>query len=190
MRYKVALKKTRFRRKGDMRLHWWIGVLLTIAGVMSIGASSARADVIYTLTGSTNPAFGPVHSEDFQFTSTDFITSSVSLAASDLNSCVACAPSGTAVQFFPYGTVPVVAAVNYISFTDANGVVYGFFFDAGDFSTPGTYTASSFLPYIVSNSGTLTVEQTPEPSTLLLLGIGMLGVIGPQERRQCRLGTK
>jgi len=159
------------------RLGWWIGVL-ALSAVAFMGTSSARADVIYTLTGSTNPAFGPVHSEDFQFTSPDFITSSVSLTASDLNSCVACAPSGTAVQFFPYGSVPVVVAVDYISFTDANGVVYGFFFDAGDFSTPGTYTASSFLPYIVSNSGTLTVEQTPEPSTLLLLGIGMLALIG------------
>lgn len=153
-------------------------VIFALAAVALIGTRSARADVIYTLTGSTNPAFGPVHAESFQFTSPDFITSSVTLSASDLNSCVSCALSGTAVQFFPDGSVPVILPVDYIAFTDANDVIYGFFFDAGDFSALGTYTASSFLPYIVSNNGTLTVEQTPEPSSLPLLGIGLLALTG------------
>jgi hypothetical protein len=156
-----------------------ISVFLLLFVVSLIGARVARADsIVYTLTGSTNPAFGPVHAEGFQFTAPNFVTSALSLSASQLDSCVACSLSGTALQFFPNGSVSTIIPVDYFAFTDASGIVYGFFFAPGAFSAPGTYTASSDLPFIISNICTLTVQATPEPSSLLLLLAGVLGLAG------------
>jgi hypothetical protein len=150
--------------------------------VALIGAGVVHADsVVYTLTGTTNPAFGPVHAEGFQYTAPDFITSGISLPASELDSCVAC----MGLEFFPNGTASIMIPVDFIRFTDANDIIYGFFFAPGDFSAPGTYTSSDFPPYITSNLGTLAVQVTPEPvqvapepSSLLLLAAGILGLVG------------
>jgi hypothetical protein len=143
--------------------------------VALIGGGVSRADgVIYTLTGSTNPAFGSVPTESFQYMAPGFVTSETDLTASELDFCVACYPSGTAVQFYPNGAVPTVIPIDFIRFTDANGIIYGFFFAPDTFSEPGTYTSFDYLPYIVLNIGTLTVQTTPEPSSLLLLALALL----------------
>jgi hypothetical protein len=156
---------------GGTYLVWNIGGHVTITVTPNSGPNAVvsaifldpnlRPSVVYTLTGSVNPALGPVHAESFQFTTSSFITSTINLDASQLDSCVACAPSGTAVQFFPNGTTNVVVPVDYVNITDANGVVYGFFFPPGTFSASGTYTASDYPPYIVSNIGILTVRAKP-----------------------------
>lgn len=149
-----------------------------------VGAGVAKADsVVYTLTGSTNPAFGPVHTESFQFTAPGFIASYTDLFASQLPSCVACASSGIAVEFYPNGTLPIVIPVDLIRFTDANGIVYGFFFAPGAFSAPGTYITSDHLPYIESNIGTLDV-QVAEPSSLLLLVCSTLALAGAVQAKR------
>jgi len=135
------------------------------------------AQVVYTLTGTTNPAFGPVHAEAFQFSATGFVASYVSLSAVQLDSCTACTQPGTTVEFYPNGTVQTIIPADYIRFTDANGIVYGFYFPPGSFSTAGTYHTFDDPPYITSNIGTLTVQvmQTPPnpvplpPSVLLAL---------------------
>lgn len=155
-------------------------LLLCLAALAAAGVTKADS-VIYTLTGSTNPVFGPVHDESFQFTAPGFITSYVALSAPELNSCLACAAIGTAVEFYPNGTKPTIIPSDLIRFTDADNMVYGFFFAPGDFSVPGTYTTFQDAPYITSNIGTLTVQLvsgvTPEPSSLLLLGAGLLGLL-------------
>ena len=153
--------------------------------VAFIGTGVARADgTVYTLVGTSNPAYGPAHPEDFQFTSPGLITSAVNLTGSQLNYCDACYPTGAVVQFFPTGTVNTIVPVDYIRFTDANGIVFGFFFDPGDFAKTGTYTTSDFLPYITSNVGTLTVQATPEPGIALLLAVGLLGLLGAVHMRK------
>ena len=146
------------------RTRWYrIAVFSLFCVVGLIDAGMAEADtVIYTLTGTTNPAFGPVHAESFQFTTSSFVTSYTSLSVSQLDSCVACSDSGTTVEFYPNGTLDTVVPVDEIRFSDANGIVYGFFFAPGDLSEPGTYTASDFPPNITSNTGTLTVQGVPE----------------------------
>jgi hypothetical protein len=133
--------------------------------------------VIYTLEGMTNPGFGPVHSESFRFTAPDLITSMISLSAAELDSCVACIQPGTAVEFYPYGTVSIVIPVDYIRFTDADQKVYGFFFAPGALSAAGTYDTFDDLPYITSNVGTLTVQTAPEPSTSAMGVLGLLAAL-------------
>jgi len=102
--------------------------------------------VVYTLEGTTNPVWGPVHSESFRFTAPDLITSMISLSAAELDSCVACIQPGTAVEFFPNGTVPIIISVDYIRFTDADQKVYGFFFAPGALSAAGTYDTFDYPP--------------------------------------------
>lgn len=124
--------------------------------------------VVYTVSGLTFPGAGPQHTETFQFTAPNFITSSVSLSASRLDSCVNCIQSGTAVQFFPNGTLPLVVPADSVHFTDADGIVYGWVFAPGTFSAAGTYTAFDYPPYIVSDVATMTVravQATPETTS-------------------------
>jgi hypothetical protein len=121
--------------------------------------------VVYTITGLTFPGAGPAHTETFQFTAPSFISSSVSLTASRLDSCVNCTQSGTAVQFFPNGTLPLIVTADSVHFTDADGIVYGWEFAPGAFSRTGTYTAFDYPPYIVSDVATMIVQAvraTPE----------------------------
>ncbi len=43
--------------------------IFALCAIASFSAGVSRADgVTYTLTGSTNPEFGPVHAESFSFT--------------------------------------------------------------------------------------------------------------------------
>jgi len=160
------------------------GIFLLLWAIALIAAAPARADgVVYTLTGSTNSTLGPVHAEGFQFTAPDFITSYTGLSESELGSCTACALAGTAIEFYPSGSIDTIVPVDLIRFTDANGVVYGFFFAPDDFSATGTYTTSDYPPYIVSNVGILTVQNTSEPPGFLLLAAGLLALVGMRKRK-------
>jgi hypothetical protein len=167
------------------RIHCRLLGIFAFCAIAALSAGIARADgVTYTLTGSTNPEFGPVHAESFSFTTSSFITSYTDLTPSQLTSCVACQE----VEFYPNGTLNTVVPVDLLRFTDTNGIVYGFFFSPGAFDAPGTYTASDYPPYIISNVGTLTVTTTavPEPSAAMLLMLGLLamfGVAAVQSRR-------
>jgi len=64
--------------------------------------------------------------------------------------------------------------IDFIRFTETNGIICGFFFAPDTFSELGTYTCFDYLPYIISNVGTLTVQTTPEPSSSLLLALALL----------------
>ena len=124
--------------------------------------------VVYTVTGLTFPGAGPQHTETFQFTAPNFITSSISLSASGLDSCANCIQSGTAVQFFPKGTLPLIVPADSVHFTDADGIIYGWIFAPGAFSAAGTYKAFDYPPYIVSDVATMTVRAvraTPETTS-------------------------
>jgi hypothetical protein len=130
--------------------------------------SSDVKSVVYTVTGLTFPGAGPQHTETFQFTASSFVTSAISLSASRLDSCVNCIQSGTAVQFLPNGTLPLIVPADSVHFTDADGIIYGWVFTPGAFSATGTYTAFNYPPYIVSDVATMTVRvvrATPETTS-------------------------
>jgi hypothetical protein len=120
--------------------------------------------VVYTVSGLTFPGAGPQHTETFQFTAHNFITSRISLSASQLDSCANCIPSGTSVQFFPHGTLPSIIAADTVHFTDADRSIQGWVFAPGAFSAAGIYNALNHPPYIVSDVATLTVQVIPGTS--------------------------
>jgi len=51
--------------------------------------------------------------------------------------------------------------------------------------TPGTYTLDN--DYVGGPTGTLVIAAVPEPGTLLLLGVGMLGLAAGAKRKMCSL---
>ena len=152
-----------------------------VAGITAVPASAAP--VYYTLIGSTNPVFsedpwnlGPVHEESFQFVAPDFITAYTGVTEADTEFCVSCSPFGNTVEFFPDGAFGF--GRDQISFTDASGVIFGFFFEPGSFGAIGVYKAKNIPDDAIGNLGTLTVSYEPPPvpepslSLLLLAGAG------------------
>ena len=130
--------------------------------------NSIVKSVVYTVTGLTFPGAGPQHTETFQFTPSNFITSAIDLPASRLDSCVNCTQTGTAVQFFPNGTLNLIVPANSVHFTDADGIVYGWVFPPHAFSGSGMYAAFDYPPYIVWDVATMTVRAVlvaPEKTT-------------------------
>jgi hypothetical protein len=123
--------------------------------------NSNQKSIVYTVTGLTFPGAGPQHTETFQFTAPNFISSASNLPASRLDSCMNCIQRGTAVQFFPNGTLNIIVPADSVHFTDADGIVYGWVFSPGAFSAIGTYTAFNYPPYIVSEVATMTVRAVP-----------------------------
>jgi len=130
----------------------------TPAGPPPASHNSSVKSVVYTVTGLTFPGAGPQHTETFQFTASNFITSAIDLSASRLDSCVNCIKSGTAVQFFPNGTLNLIVPADSVHFTDDDRIVYGWVFPPGAFTASGTYKAFDYPPYIVSDVATMTVR--------------------------------
>jgi hypothetical protein len=136
--------------------------------------------VIYSFNGDKLEPYGNF-TDEFQFTTSGFITSSSSVLANQLNECTDCVVSTTlpAAQFLPHNTV----GGDVIGFADFYTGENFYVFPAGAFSTPGFYTTlSQSLP------GTLIVTdfpsvRTPENGTLALLGTGLLGLIAIAHRK-------
>lgn len=160
----------------------WLKGCLPYCMLLVTGVPLAQASpIVYTLTGATNPAFGPVHPESFRFTAPGFITSLLTVAVAQLDSCVAC----QTIDFVPNGTYRTIIPLDYIRFTDLNGVVYGFYFAPDTFSEPGRHETFDYPPYVISNPGTLTVQPVPEPSTSAMGILGLLAVVRIRRKPIC-----
>jgi hypothetical protein len=153
----------------------------------------AQPQFVYMFTGTTNPVGGPVHTEAFQFTTPNHVTSYRALTAIQLDSCTACIPSGTAVEFYPNGTLSTIVPADFIRFTDATGVVFGYYFPPGSFTTPGTYHAFNYPPYITNDIATIIVQTIPPqpspvplPSSIVLALTGFVAISLYQINRRRR----
>ena len=133
-------------------------------------ATHARADVVYTFTGTNDTPGADGLPVGFTYTASDFLTApaGTALNAAQLQSCLNCSSTDPVAVFQP-NTSGIGDA---IIFTDINDEVSAFMFPLDSFGAPGTYT--SILPF---SSGTLNVQVTvPEPSELAMSLAGGIGL--------------
>ena len=146
-------------------------VLLLIAA-LSIVPAVARADYIYTVTQTF------IHSTQFSFieptlASSGTVTSSLTQISG--TTATAFVWDSAAGGFCFGGGFPDDACAG-IEFVGGGQNDFGF--PAGSFLASGTYT--SVLPGMTVN---ITQTGVPEPSSLLLLGSGILGLLGTVRRK-------
>jgi hypothetical protein len=89
--------------------------LVVIALLMLPFVATCQAGVIYIFTGTTaaalGPPFIPLRTEEFRYTSPNFILSKTDVFATQLDSCVNCwigPPSFLAVEFQPFSSPTTV----------------------------------------------------------------------------------
>jgi hypothetical protein len=172
------------RKESKMKFHFWNGWtgLLALVLVLSFSTRSAWADYIYTFSGynyaiPSNPvAVNFSLTEASLFTTTETFTTSFTIAGETFKDGYFNASD----DCFVFGTTTVSACNESVE-----NSFYGIFPGAtsiGTFGTAGSgCTASNGGPCV--DPFTLAISQTPEPSSLVLLGGGLLGLAGTLRRR-------
>jgi PEP-CTERM motif len=178
-----------------MKRHFWSGVVSpALLMVLWMAPSSARADYIYTFTGQagTPSEFIPNSfsiSEPALFATTGPFSTSVTIDGTTFsygyfdasNDCFAFGTAALANCIFrnpavpgPYPPFPTTSNLFYGSFPGATG--------------PGTYlpTDEGCDTYPCEELFSLTISETPEPSSLMLVGFGVLGLAGVLRRKLVR----
>jgi len=144
--------------------------------LVAIFSTAAHADTwIYDFSGTNSALGGNGLSVAFQYSTQGPITTNTSLLSSQLISCTNCLVSSLvpAVVFQPSNVFG-----SSVQFNDLGNVANEYMFPLLAFSNPGTYISTS--PF---NSGTLTVQVVPEPSSIILFLSG-LGIVSGIARRK------
>ena len=151
----------------------------------------AHADYVYNFSGQTTA--GTV--DTFTFTSTTLIQSDTVVS---LSSCLSGGVPCSYAAIYPNGASYSGSVSGPYTYYDQmiTGVNPGdyYFFEADAFGQVGVHTTDTFFTSLLSEyatditigTGTLTVTDTsavPEPSSMALLGTGVLGFVGPIRRK-------
>jgi len=164
-------------------------LLVTAFALSLVVPTLARADYVYSFSAETSG--GAV--DTFSFTSATLIQSNTVLTS--WTSCVSGGITCSFTVLDPNGlSSSVDGSTTYYDSLQIDGTLGDYyFFPSGAFSQIGQHTTDANITSALSlafgptiGTGTLTITNTsavPEPSSLMLLGTGVLGCFGPIRRK-------
>jgi hypothetical protein len=170
-----------------------LGLLAAATVALAVPATSAKAAVVYELSGTAinTPSVGAIFS--FVYTSPTFITSFQNDVTLDSCSISDPAYTCTVASFIPSSDKAPFGVFDQIDFKWTNVDLSGgggaqLLFALGAFTTPGTYNVG---PISMSDNAVLTVHvtdvgETPIPGALPLFatGLGAMGLLGWRRKRK------
>ncbi len=134
--------------------------------------------VTYTLTGESG-AISPPFDVSFEVTTSSFLVSNTTIAATDLDACSTSFEACSQVIFEPVSSHDAgFSSIEF--FTTTTSTL--FFFDLGSFGAPGTYST-----VFGAGTGTLTVTETgviPEPGSAVLMVGALAGLFAVRRFRK------